>query len=240
LEANIDSNNPLNQDDGQLHPVLASIRDIIPALAEAIGSDSEVLLHDLSRLPRSIVGIGGNVTGRQVGGPMTDLLAKLIRQGQSEHVRNYHTVLPDGRVLRCSTLFLKDHNNVPVGCLCVNTDISGWQEAADLVAGRLGPKNSTEGKRGQAESSDEGVDEFFVSNVEDLQKTMVEKAIDSIEVPLQLMTKHHKVKVVQVLEESGFFLIRDSAEYLAQAIGVTRYTIYNYLNQLRVSTKFPE
>ncbi|QSO47253.1 helix-turn-helix domain-containing protein [Alicyclobacillus mengziensis] len=60
-----------------------------------------------------------------------------------------------------------------------------------------------------------------------MQRTLVERAIDAIGVPLHLVNKTHKMKVVQLLDENGFFLIRDSVTYLAQAINVTCYTIYN-------------
>lgn len=239
-----------------LHPVLAALCPIVPALAQAVGRDSEVALHDLSKLPNSIIAIGGTVTGRKPGDPMTDLLAKLIRQGLTEHAKNYRTVLPDGRVLRSSTLFIKDNKDTPIGCLCVNTDISGWLQLKDLIMSRIDPQMTASNEPSSfhqvegggaatndapsATDNEPDLSEFFVSTVEDLQRTMVEKSIAAIDVPLHLMTKVHKMKVVQRLEESGFFLIRDSAEYLAQAIGVTRYTIYNYLNQLRVSNKFSD
>jgi predicted transcriptional regulator YheO len=44
------------------------------------------------------------------------------------------------------------------------------------------------------------------------------------------MRKEHKVQVVAELERRGFFLIKQAAETAANALGVTRFTIYNYLN----------
>jgi predicted transcriptional regulator YheO len=52
-------------------------------------------------------------------------------------------------------------------------------------------------------------------------------------VPVELMKKVHKSQVVRVLDEAGFFLIRDSVDHLAGVLEVTRYTIYNYLNENR-------
>ena len=47
------------------------------------------------------------------------------------------------------------------------------------------------------------------------------------------MKKHHKAAVVRELDEAGFFLIRDSVDHVAGQLDVTRYTIYNYLNEIR-------
>jgi predicted transcriptional regulator YheO len=46
------------------------------------------------------------------------------------------------------------------------------------------------------------------------------------------MQKRHKLAVVDELKQRGFFLIRDSVEFAANALQVTRFTIYNYLNEL--------
>ena len=57
--------------------------------------------------------------------------------------------------------------------------------------------------------------------------------IDRTGVPVDLMKKSHKVAVVQELDEAGYFLSKDSVDRLATEPAVTRYTIYNYLNEIR-------
>ena len=46
------------------------------------------------------------------------------------------------------------------------------------------------------------------------------------------MKKEHKVEVVRHLRARGFFLLRDAAEMAAQALRCSRFSIYNYLNEL--------
>ncbi|WP_433274552.1 aminotransferase class V-fold PLP-dependent enzyme [Actinosynnema sp. CS-041913] len=75
--------------------------------------------------------------------------------------------------------------------------------------------------------------EAFPGDVDTLQRLLVERAVGSVGVPVELMKKAHKSQVVRVLDEAGLFLIRDSVDYLAGVLGVTRYTIYNYLNEIR-------
>ena len=43
--------------------------------------------------------------------------------------------------------------------------------------------------------------------------------------------------VVGQLEERGLFLLKDAVEVIALALGVTRFTIYNYLNELAATEK---
>ncbi|MGI8880727.1 MAG: helix-turn-helix domain-containing protein [Jatrophihabitans sp.] len=46
------------------------------------------------------------------------------------------------------------------------------------------------------------------------------------------MKKRHKMRVVAGLEARGMFMLRDAVDTIAAALKVTRYTIYNYLNEI--------
>nr|BFE53702.1 hypothetical protein GCM10017745_71290 [Saccharothrix mutabilis subsp. capreolus] len=185
--------------------ILTALIPTVHNLATALGPGTEVVLHDLAALPNSIVAIAGDLTGRKVGGPMTDLLLGLVRRGTTHDLPGYETYAPDGRPIRSSTVFLRDADGVAIGCLCVNSDTGS-------------PKPPVE---------------TFPSDVDTLQRVLVERAIGSVGVPVELMKKSHKSQVVKMLDDAGLFLIRDSVDHLAGVLGVTRYTIYNYLNEHR-------
>jgi len=49
------------------------------------------------------------------------------------------------------------------------------------------------------------------------------------------LPREEKQHAVRLLEERGAFEMRRSAETVAQALGLTRFTVYNYLNRIRES-----
>ena len=49
--------------------------------------------------------------------------------------------------------------------------------------------------------------------------------------PLATLPRAGKQRAVRLLEERGAFEMRRSAETVAEALGVTRFTVYNYLNR---------
>lgn len=49
--------------------------------------------------------------------------------------------------------------------------------------------------------------------------------------PLRDLPTRDKQRAVRLLHERGAFTIRRSADTLAQALGVTRFTVYKYLNR---------
>ena len=52
-----------------------------------------------------------------------------------------------------------------------------------------------------------------------------------LESPLAQLSRAGKQRAVRVLEERGAFSFRRSVEAVAKALGVSRFTVYNYLNR---------
>ena len=48
------------------------------------------------------------------------------------------------------------------------------------------------------------------------------------------LTKDEKVQIVNKLDRQGAFLIKGAIDYVAKVLCVSRYTIYNYLDEIRV------
>lgn len=206
------------------------ISALIEPLAIALGPGTEVVLHDLRKVPDSIVAISGTVTGRRDGGPGSDLLLKQLRGGCFDDLFDYESVSTDGRPMRSSSVFLRTPEGEAYGCLCINTDVSDLLAARDLLSALV-----RVGQPMAARTTDPGTEsrESFVHDVEELTDTMLDRALSSVTVPIDLMRKSHRVKVIRYLDEQGFFLLKDAVDLAAARLGVSRYSVYNYLNESR-------
>ncbi len=209
------------------HEVILDVlaQQVVP-LARSLPGPAEVVLHDLSRLPHSIVAIEGSVTGRHAGDPATDMLLEQVASGTLDTRVGYRTTSPEGRELLSTTVVVRDGAGDPVAALCLNRDITDWQaltRVADTVREVMEPG---------AEPSAPQPQESFVHDVDELASVLLHQAVAEQRVPVELMRKEHKVEAVRTLRRRGFFLLRDAVETAAQALGVTRFTIYNYLNEI--------
>ncbi|MTD17014.1 hypothetical protein GIS00_24060 [Nakamurella sp. YIM 132087] len=220
---------------------MAVFTALVEPLGRSLPSCSEVVLHDLARLPNSIVAVHGDVTGRSPGDPATDLLLERIASGAGEDIETgYETKLADGRKMRSSTMIVRDADGARVLALCINTDISAWQSVvrvAEMMLGGVRPHEVPDpvielpAPTGSDEA-EEPSQELFVKDLDELAAHLVHRAVRDIAVPVELMKKEHKLQVVRTLKQKGMFMLRDSVQMVATVLGVTRFTIYNYLNEI--------
>ncbi|WP_416972198.1 helix-turn-helix transcriptional regulator [Streptomyces sp. 4F14] len=221
---------------------------LVAPLQAAVIQPTEVVLHDLRRMPRTVRSIAGTLTGRNVGDPPTDKLLERVAAGDLSHQIGYRSQLPDGRILQSTTIIYTDHEGRPAAALCLNTDVSAWvslrsamdrfvlgHDAASMPhvpsmkSAEAGPAGPTAAPQGES----------FPHSVEELSALLVDAAITAIGVPVEQMRKEHKLQVVADLERRGFFLVKQAPEAAAAALKVSRFTIYNYLNELNDSVEEP-
>lgn len=224
-----------------LHPKLAWAVSLAEGLATTFGPRSEVVIHDLSCLPNSIVAIAGELTGRKPGGPATDFLLARVRAQQFDDQLNYMSTTPEGRTFRSSTLFLRDDGNGEVlGCICVNLDVTEWRHLSAFAEWQLSgtPARASDLPQILSAGGGEGVEQYPV-DVEELRKELVARAISEVGVPIDMLHKKQKLAIVERLEREGYFMLRDAVPQLASALTVTRHSIYNYLNAVRAKASDP-
>jgi predicted transcriptional regulator YheO len=224
--------------------LIAVFSELVEPLGRALPISSEVVLHDLSKLPDSIVAVYGDVTGRRVGDPATNLLLERVSEGDITHQIGYETRLQDGRRMQSSTMIIRDVSGHPVAALCVNTDVSAWLEVkriaeAMMAAGGAGasapPRREAVRSGTGGPVSDPAAElspESFPRDVDELANHLIREAIRNAGVPVAELKKDQKIQIVQALQAKGFFMLRDAIEMIATTFDVTRFTIYNYLNEI--------
>jgi predicted transcriptional regulator YheO len=206
--------------------VLATLAVLVEPLSRTLPADCEVVLHDLRLLPNSIVAIAGDMTGRSIGGPATDLLLRKAAAGDIATTVGYETRLPDGRSLRSTTVVVRDADGTAVAALCINTDVTIW-EAVKAIAESMLPEETP-----PSDEQSQGPEEKFFPDIDELAQHLLAEAIEASGAPVELMHKKHKIAVVKDLKDRGFFMLKESVGMAAEALRVTRFTVYNYLNEL--------
>ncbi|MHB8436306.1 MAG: helix-turn-helix domain-containing protein [Acidimicrobiales bacterium] len=68
---------------------------------------------------------------------------------------------------------------------------------------------------------------------------LLERVAEELGAPLAELSREGKQRAVQLLEERGAFNLRKSVEDAAQALQVSRFTVYNYLSRMGAAKAEP-
>ena len=203
-------------------------------IAEMFGKKCEVLIHDFSNPQHSIIAIeNGHVTGRKIGDPITDLALATWKKGgygekKTDRIVNYKTKTKDGRMLKSSSVFIRDNQKKIIGCLCINYDLTEHSMFHKVMDDFCTAIDLDE------EKSEKGM-EIFTDNVNEVLENIIQEAIEKIGIPISLMQKEDKLMVTKIADEKGAFLIKGAITQIAKEINVSRFTIYNYLQEIKAS-----
>ncbi|SHH81266.1 helix-turn-helix transcriptional regulator [Clostridium grantii] len=191
-------------------------------LTSQFGRNCEVVIHDLSSgyndYPILFIE-NGHVTHRTShDGPSRIVLDTLKHSSTDvEDKLNYITKTQDGKVLKSSTIYIRDDENKVVGIFSINYDITELTIASNCIDSLISHKDDLQ------EASK------IPQNVNQLLDDLLDESVKKVGKPVPLMSKEEKIEAIQFLNEAGAFLITKSGEKIATFFGISKYSIYNYV-----------
>ena len=208
--------------------LLRNLMTVADGIADEFGNDCEVVIHDLQsdNLEETVCYIkNGHVTGRKVGdGPSRVVLKSIEAMERGEELverHGYQTRTSDGRTLKSSTIFIKDSNDAYRYILGINFDITAL----------LNVRHALSNIEAVAPAVDNNGDNDISLNVNDLLDSLIHQSESLIGKPPAQMTKEEKVQAIKFLDEAGAFLITKSGDKVAEYYGISKFTLYSYIDK---------
>ena len=203
--------------------------------------NAEVVLHDLSKPQHSVVYVANNsVTGRKVGQTFHHLIEKAVFAGNpADGVVDNYFFKKEGKQIRSSSLLIRNEAGELIGALCINVDVTAVQQIIDLASGLL--QGRAKGEKSKSDLSDSACTLPAVSaNFEALEKEQsvqhfVNNMVDSMINELNAdgkKTKEDRLELIRFMDERGVFLVKGSMEYVAGKLGLSKVTLYGYLDKI--------
>lgn len=189
---------------------------IAAAVGRTLPGLCEVVLHDLRNPDHAIRVIENNLSGRQVGDSATELgLARISDPEYPSVIQNYANQFPDGRPVKSTSIGIKNASGDYIAALCLNLDVSVLSPLtltlANLVATETEHRGETLRNR----------------NTRELRRVVESRAAERAVSP-RALPREAKRELVRQLREDGFFESRDAAQVIADLLGISRATVYNY------------
>ena len=208
--------------------LIATLSASLAALKATLPANTEVVLHDLTQPQSSVVGIvNGHVSGRQVGdgllsGPEEDdgflgLIDEMQPPSSTRLFSGYTSYARGGKPLSSASTLYYDANGKAVAAFCVNVDmepVMRFRRELDYLVSGMSAAQRAE------------------NPATSLPAQSLAEVLARFQAAPEENPKAFRLRVVSELHSMGIFKIKGSVNEVARALGVTRYTIYNYLDKL--------
>jgi len=166
--------------------------------------------------------IAGNLTGRSIGGPLTNVvIEELKRHGNdAQNMIGYRSQGPAGQLFKSATIFLRDSRQNIMGCFCINMNVSVFQPSIDLFQSFLGPMGGSNR-------------EVFARDITEVVDQIVSEEIAATGIPIEKMSRADRTAFITTLDKKGIFEVKGAVERIANLFNSSIYTIYSYLKEIR-------
>ncbi|PJD95027.1 MAG: hypothetical protein CK425_09790 [Parachlamydia sp.] len=189
------------------------------ATAEAISlllyPFAEVVVHNLAT--GQIAAIYNNFSKRNIGDE--SLLEELKDYNELPNIFPvYSKVNWDGRKIKSISATLRDQAGNAIGLLCMNLDLSKWEQLHQFLG------NWLQGLNAQTQPA-----VLFKDDWREKINLYVSEYLAKEGIPLKQLSKEKKKALISSLHAEGAFKAKNAAHYIADVLDLSRATIYNYL-----------
>ncbi|WP_439381291.1 helix-turn-helix transcriptional regulator [Amycolatopsis lexingtonensis] len=204
--------------------ILAALAPVADGIAATLGSFCEVVVHDFRHPETSVVAIAGSVTERGVGGSMSEIGMGLLAQGDdAEDQLNYVTRTASGKLVKSSTMLVRDSGGGVFGALCVNLDVTALGQLRTLV-GELADVGTT---------AAETPTTTFGDDIDAVVDAIVDEHQLRLNKPWAALSRDERLDLFRSLHRRGVFAVRRAVPQVAARIGISRASAYTYLAEIR-------
>lgn len=189
-------------------------------IAEMFGPNCEVTVSDVDNADESVLLIyNGEVTGRKVGSPIDpEAKKRLILNKEGCHINYRKNVKANGKNIKSSTIVTEIcGRNIS---FCINFDCTMFENLQFSLDSFLTMEK----------------DRYDLADPETERQLHVQDMINDelrlLKKPVGQLNKKERQTIIMNLQKKGVFSLKKSIPIVAESLGISRYTVYNYLNAL--------
>lgn len=203
---------------------------VMEGIVAQFGANCETVLHDVRNPERSLIAIVGDVTDRPLFAPLTNFVIEILQnEKQSAKDRLGYTTSHNGVTMKSTTMFLREDQEI-IGCMCINFNLREFELAQHFLSSFCKPFQIEDKEE---EAHDQRQNEYFAKTIEEFAENIIDETLEAHGTILQLMDKQERLMIIRSLDSKGVFLVKGTIDLVASKLGASKYTIYNYLDEIR-------
>lgn len=204
--------------------------DISNFLGTLLGPDYEIILYDMKHI---IHIVNGDISGRHSGEALSPTIKTILHQKKAadeKWLSNYRALSANGKILRCSTFYIKDKSNKLVGALNINFDDNRYRELSNLVFSLCHP-DSYVSKNISIEIKGNNDQEVFSENISNAIDEILKRIDKSL--PFIKLSQLEKLDTIRQLYKKGIFSMKGSVKAVGHKLSCSPASMYRYLDIIK-------
>ena len=202
--------------------LLNALKQVADGVAAQFGNNCEVAIYDPGENNgySVVYAVNENVSGQGVGTQENRTLMEKRNLSSLEtrgHI-SYLVKTPEGRVLKNSAVCIRNEQGDAEAVVTIKYDVTELVTLENAIHDLISTENVRE-----KESEP-------VLNVNELLEQLIQKSVELVGKPVALMNKDDKIKAIHFLSRNGAFLITKSGDKVAKYFGISKYTLYSYID----------
>jgi len=213
--------------------ILEQYKRIIHLIKGQIGDSCQAILYGItSDNSGYIISFCGTITNMDIGEAMPSYLNEYITS-PSERYGFINKNVP-GYVLRTSVHCIYNETDRLIGLLCIHHNLLPLQMISSFLDELIKSEN-LEDENILIDSAHSESKKYEASDIQDfLDQIMIEFLHERIGFnDFSRMSKNDKLDLIAELDNKGVFLIKGAVNQIAKRINTSKFTIYNYLDEIR-------
>lgn len=209
-----------------MHPILKSYIPVANIITKTFGKSCEVSIHDLTQPESSVVYVSnGTVTGRKEGQSFNHLIRQVLlsKKFKDDCTANYLFEADNGKKIKSSSALIRNPEGEVVGMICINYDLTLSylikKEVLDFIP--------------ELTQSEISVDDDGIPNQDVM--TIIDELIENIikNKDIENLKRKDNIELISFMDEKGIFLVKGAIDKVAKSLGLSKVTIYSYLDEVR-------
>lgn len=200
----------------RLKPAYVSqLSPLLRGIAQLFHPHVEVVIHDLAS--KRIVLLENCYSGRKVGDKSE--LGNFDPEVDGPVIGPYEKVNWDGTKLKSVSVVYRDPNQKPIAMICLNFDVQRLTDISQALALLIAVPNKSERSKS-----------LFKHDLASLINDFTHEFATKKGKKVSDLNRDNRAELIIELHKTGAFEEKRAADYIARALGISRATVYNYLN----------
>jgi possible transcriptional regulator len=208
--------------------------DISNFLGTLLGPDYEIIIYDLNYILHTV---NGEISGRKAGdtiSPAMKTILSIKKSFDKKWISNYRALSGNGKILRCSTFYIRDTGNNLVGAMNISFDDNRYKELSNLVFSLCHPDNYVS-KNISIEIKGNTEQELFSDSISNAIDEILHR-IDR-ELPFSKLSHIEKLNIIKQLYQKGIFSMKGAVKTVGYRLSCSTASMYRYLDIVKKDNK---